>query len=65
MDFDEEAGQGPNQPPAGNDIETSFLQQFSCLGTTDHDELVSQLQKLIGNQLNYNTARFFLDMNNW
>lgn len=57
-------GQGPQ---SGNDIDidTSFLQQFSCLGTTDHEELISQLQKVMGNQLNHTTARFFLDMNNW
>ncbi|KAL1491588.1 hypothetical protein ABEB36_012163 [Hypothenemus hampei] len=49
------------------DIEQSLLQQFSCMGTTDKDELVQQLQKLLGSpsHLNYNTAAFFLDMNNW
>lgn len=64
MDIDENSGQGP-PPSQGGDIDTSFLQQFSCLGTTDHDELIVQLQKVLGNQLNYTTARFFLDMNNW
>lgn len=48
-----------------SDIEQSLLQQFSCLGTTDHDELVGKFQKLLGTQLNYSTAKFFLDMNNW
>lgn len=47
------------------DLEQSLLQQFSCLGTTDKEELVKQLQKLIGSQLNETTASFFLDMNNW
>lgn len=47
------------------DIDMSFLQQFSCLGTTDHDELVQQMQWIMGSQLNVTTARFFLDMNNW
>ncbi|KAJ6638178.1 Protein ILRUN [Pseudolycoriella hygida] len=64
MDIDENSGQGP-PPSQGGDIDTSFLQQFSCLGTTDHDELILQLQRVLGNQLNYTTARFFLDMNNW
>ncbi len=65
MDIDENSsGQGP-PPSQGGDIDTSFHQQFSCLGTTDHDELILQLQKVLGNQLNYTTARFFLDMNNW
>lgn len=48
-----------------NEIDQLLLQQFSCLGTTDHDELVSRFQKLLGNQMNNATARFFLDMNNW
>lgn len=66
MDVDgTNTGQGPQQTSNDIEIEQSFLQQFSCLGTTDHDELVSQLQKVLGNQLNYTTARFFLDMNNW
>lgn len=62
MDVDENNSQQQSQ--ADIDIEQSFLQQFSCLGTTDHDELVGKFQKLLGNQLNYATARFFLDMNN-
>lgn len=49
----------------GLDIEQSLLQQFSCMGTTDKDELIQQLQKLLGSHMNYNTAQFFLDMNNW
>lgn len=66
MDIDENTGQGPTpSPQQSGDIEQILLQQFSRMGTTDHDELVSQLQKVLGNQLNYTTARFFLDMNNW
>lgn len=80
MDIDENTGQGPppsqqqpqqqeeeqqEQQPPSVDIEQLLLHQFSRMGTTDHDELVSQLQKVLGNQLNYTTARFFLDMNNW
>lgn len=56
----------PDGPGSGNmDIEQSLLHQFSCMGTTDKDELVQQLQKLLGSQLNYSAAAFFLDMNNW
>lgn len=62
MDVDGNKGQ---EASSGSDIDTSFLQQFSCLGTTDHDELVRQLQKILGDQLNYANARFFLEMNNW
>lgn len=47
------------------DIDAGLLQQFSCLGTTDRDVLISQLQKLLGNQLNPAGCAFFLDMNNW
>jgi len=50
---------------ANIDIEQSLLQQFSCMGTTDRDELIAQLQKVLGAQLNSSTAAFFLDMNNW
>lgn len=61
MDVDNIDTSGNSNP----DIEQSLLQQFSCMGTTDRDELVKQLQKLLGPQLNYSTATFFLDMNNW
>ncbi|XP_047003246.1 protein ILRUN [Schistocerca americana] len=47
-----------------SDIDQTLLQQFSCMGTTDRDELVKQLQSLIGN-LNETAAVFFLEMNNW
>uniref|UniRef100_A0A0K8S5B5 Nbr1 FW domain-containing protein n=1 Tax=Lygus hesperus TaxID=30085 RepID=A0A0K8S5B5_LYGHE len=46
-------------------LDQQLLQQFSCLGTTDKDELIKQLQVLVGNNLSYTTAHFFLDMNNW
>ncbi|EZA51714.1 uncharacterized protein C6orf106 homolog [Ooceraea biroi] len=49
-----------------NDLDQHLLHQFSCLGTTDKDDLVKQLQKLLaGSHLNEATAAFFLDMNNW
>lgn len=64
MDIDKET-ETPGNNCSNIDIEQSLLQQFSCLGTTDKDELVQQLQKLLGSQLNYSTATFFLDMNNW
>lgn len=63
MDVDNGASEGP--VTGGIDIEQSLLQQFSCMGTTDKEELVQQLQKLLGSHLNYTTAAFFLDMNNW
>lgn len=46
-------------------VDQTLLQQFSCLGTTDKDELIKQLQKLAGDSINATTASFFLDMNNW
>ncbi|XP_046837246.1 protein ILRUN isoform X2 [Vespa crabro] len=49
-----------------NDVDQHLLHQFSCLGTTDKDDLIKQLQRLLaGSQLNEATAAFFLDMNNW
>lgn len=65
MDVDNAASESPVTGNGVIDIEQSFLQQFSCMGTTDRDELIQQLQKLLGTQLNYSTAAFFLDMNNW
>jgi hypothetical protein len=63
MDVDNGPSEGSGNSTM--DIEQSLLQQFSCMGTTDKEELVQQLQKLIGSSLNYSTAVFFLDMNNW
>jgi len=48
-----------------DDMEVGLVQQFSCLGTTDKEVLIAQLQKLVGPQLNNSAAQFFLDMNNW
>lgn len=56
---------GQEAPTGAFDIEQSLLQQFSCMGTTDKDELIMQLQLLVGPNVNYNTAAFFLEMNNW
>lgn len=64
MDVDNDPGDGGNGV-GGLDIEQSLLQQFNCMGTTDKDELVQQLQKVLGTHLNHTTAEFFLDMNNW
>ncbi|KAH9373270.1 hypothetical protein HPB48_005015 [Haemaphysalis longicornis] len=35
-----------------SDLDLNLLQQFSCLGTTDRDVLICQLQKVLGYQLN-------------
>lgn len=55
------------QPTSNADIEIDslLLQQFSCLGTTDHEDLVKQFQSLMNNQMNEDSARFFLEMSNW
>ncbi|XP_059061973.1 protein ILRUN [Achroia grisella] len=47
------------------EIDQNLLLQFSCMNTTDREELVSQMQRLLGPSLNHNTATFFLDMSNW
>ncbi|XP_049297147.1 protein ILRUN [Anopheles funestus] len=51
-----------NQLP--DDIEQNFLTQFSSMVTTDKEELILQFQS-IGENVNYSTATFFLDMTNW
>lgn len=48
---------------ADNDVDQTLLLQFSCMGTTDKDELVKQLKAVVG--LNDSAASFFLEMNNW
>lgn len=47
------------------DIVQGLLQQFNCLGTTDHEELVQQMLQILGHELTYSAAKFFMDMNNW
>ncbi|KAH8356157.1 uncharacterized protein C6orf106 homolog [Drosophila serrata] len=47
------------------DIDSILLQQFSCMGTTDHEDLISQFQSLMNNQMNRESARFYLEMSNW
>ncbi|XP_036319328.1 LOW QUALITY PROTEIN: uncharacterized protein LOC118733849 [Rhagoletis pomonella] len=47
------------------DIDSLLLQQFSCLGTTDHEDLVRQFQSLMNNQVDQDAAKFYLEMSNW
>lgn len=47
------------------DLVQGLLQQFNCLGTTDHEELVQQMLQILGHELTYSAAKFFMDMNNW
>lgn len=56
-----------NCPPNASDfdIDSLLLQKFNCLGTTDHDDLIKQFQIIMNNQINSETARFFLEMSNW
>lgn len=48
-----------------DDIDSSLLNRFSSMGTTDKDILISQFQSLLGFQLNPSGCAFFLDMTNW
>jgi len=47
------------------DIDSLLLQQFSSMATQDREVLISELQKVINNQLTADGCAFFLDMNNW
>lgn len=47
------------------DLDGDLLTKFSCLGTTDHDVLINELQRLLDFQLNPSGCAFFLDMTNW
>lgn len=56
---------GTALPTNDYDIDSQLLQQFSCMGTTDHEDLISQFQSLMNNQMNRESARFYLEMSNW
>ncbi|CAH8523623.1 unnamed protein product [Schistosoma turkestanicum] len=47
------------------DIDAKLLEQFSALGTTDKDELISQLKAVVGNELSNESCRFFLELADW
>ena len=47
------------------ELDGDLLTKFNCLGTTDHDVLISELQRLLDFQLNPTGCAFFLDMTNW
>ena len=47
------------------DIEGELLSRFSTLGTTDHDVLIAEFRKFVGDQTPDASCAFFLDMNNW
>ncbi|BES90567.1 Chromosome 6 open reading frame 106 [Nesidiocoris tenuis] len=47
-------------------LDQQLLQQFSCMGTNDRDDLIQQFQSLVlHGGISYSTAHFFLEMNNW
>ena len=48
-----------------DDVEAGLLRQFNCMGTTDKDVLVKEMQKFVGSSLNEQSARFYLDMSDW
>jgi len=45
-------------------IDPSLLLQFTCLNTTDRDDLIKQFKELT-EQVEDEKAEFFLEMNNW
>ena len=47
------------------DLDQELMSKFSCLGTTDRDVLIKELQQLLEFQLNPAGCEFFLDMTNW
>jgi len=38
---------------------------MGCLQTQDREELVNQMLRLVGTNINYTTATFYLEMNQW
>lgn len=47
------------------ELDNDLLTKFNCLGTTDRDVLINELQRLLDFQLNPSGCAFFLDMTNW
>ena len=47
------------------ELDSDLLTKFNCLGTTDRDVLINELQRLLDFQLNPSGCAFFLDMTNW
>lgn len=45
-------------------VDQNLLLQFTCLGTTDRDELVKQFKELI-DKVSDHVASFYLEMHNW
>lgn len=41
------------------------VSQLGSLQTTDQEELVSQMMRLVGANINFTSARFYLEMNQW
>ena len=41
------------------------VSQFGCMQTHDQDDLVNQMLRLVGTNMNMSAARFYLEMNQW
>lgn len=48
-----------------DELEGGFIQQFSSMQTLDREDLVKQMLKLVGSNVNSSSARFYLEMNQW
>lgn len=49
-----------------NDLESSLLQQFSCMSTNNKDDLIKEFQRLLApNDLNAEGCKFYLELANW
>ena len=50
---------------AEGDLEQELLTRFSCMGTSDREVLINELQSLVGVHLSREACAFFLEMSNW
>jgi len=48
-----------------DELDTGLLEQFGCMQTLDHDDLIGQMMRLVGANINISTAKFYLEMNQW
>lgn len=55
----------PRMDFSNSEVDAQFLEQFRCLGTDDHDELVKNFCHVVGDNVSSSICQFFLDLANW
>ena len=40
-----------------DDLDTGLLEQFGCMQTLNHDDLIGQMMQLVGDNINISTGK--------